>query len=160
MCECILSYIFFIHSWVEGHLDGFQFWLLWIKSIQTYLGKHPFGILEHTVYMSRSVIALSWGRSVPNFLRNSHINFQSGKKVVYTFISNEGVFPLLQIISSMSYNWSFWSKPFRQVYGRIPESFWFVISWWLMMLNISFSTSQPFEIPLLKILCLDHYPFI
>ena len=30
--------------------------------------------------------------------------------------------------------------------------FWFAFSWWLRMLNISLSVSQPFEIPLLRIL--------
>ena len=37
------------------------------------------------------------------------------------------------------------------------ESFWFVFTWWLRMLNMSLSASQPLEIPLLRILYLVLY---
>jgi hypothetical protein len=40
----------------------------------------------------------------------------------------------------------------------ISRSFWLAFPWWLRMLNISLSTSQSFEIPLLRSLCLALYP--
>ena len=44
------------------------------------------------------------------------------------------------------------------MWGGISGLFWFIFPWWLRTLNISLSASQPFNIPLLWILCLILYP--
>lgn len=49
--------------------------------------------------MLRSGIAESWGRSIPNFLRNSSIDFQSGCTSFYSH-QQWGVFPLLYMVTS------------------------------------------------------------
>jgi hypothetical protein len=48
--------------------------------------------------------------------------------------------------------------PFWLVWDRISESFGFAVPWWLRMLNVSLRASWPFEIPWLRILCLDLSP--
>jgi hypothetical protein len=74
-----MNHIFFFHSSVEGHLGCSQFLAI--------MNKAAMNIVEQVslrdggisfVYMSRSRIAGSWCRTVPNFLRNRQIDFQSG----------------------------------------------------------------------------------
>jgi hypothetical protein len=44
------------------------------------------------------------------------------------------------------------------VWGRISGLFWFALPWWLRLLNILLGASQPFNIPMLRILSLALYP--
>jgi len=70
---------FFIHFLVEGHLDCFQFLALMnkaainiVEQVSLWHGGKYFGD------MPRSSIAGSYGRTIPNFLRNCQIDFRSG----------------------------------------------------------------------------------
>ena len=72
--------------------------------------------------------------------------------------SNRGVFLFLHLLPNMCSHLSFWSGPFRLVYGGISGSLWFTFPWSLRILNISSSASQLFEISLLWDLCLVLYP--
>jgi hypothetical protein len=74
-----MNHIFCVHSLVEGYLGCFQF--LYIRN------KAAMNIMEHVslldggtsfVYTSRSSRAGTSSRTIPNFLRNSQIDFQSG----------------------------------------------------------------------------------
>ena len=46
------------------------------------------------------------------------------------------------------------------MWDGLSRLFWFAFPWWLRVLNISLSASQPFTIPHLRILCLAPYPFL
>jgi hypothetical protein len=62
------------------------------------------------------------------------------------------------ILTSMSCHLCFWSQQFWLVQCVISGSFWFAISWWLIMLIISLSAFWSFEILLLRIFRLSLYP--
>ena len=77
--HCAMYHIFFIHSLVEEHLGCFH--------IPVIMNNAAMDIVEHMSlwydwasfgYMPKNGIAGSWGRLIPNFLRNHHIDFQSG----------------------------------------------------------------------------------
>lgn len=107
----------------------------------------------------RSGISGYWGRSIPSFLINCHIDSQSGYTSLYSHQQWRSVplaphpcqrdlslvFSILAILTSIRWNFKVLS---------------FVFFWWLRSLNISLSASWPLEIPLLRILCLDLYPIL
>jgi hypothetical protein len=73
-----MYHIFCIHSSVEGHLGSFQ--------LRASINKASMNIVEHVSllqvgapsgYIPRSVIAESSSRTMSNFLRNCHTDFQS-----------------------------------------------------------------------------------
>ena len=73
-----MYHIFFIHSSVEGHLGCFQFLTIMnktamniVEQVSLWYGGASFG------HMPRSGIAGSWGRTIPTFLGNLQIDFQS-----------------------------------------------------------------------------------
>ena len=74
-----MYHIFYIHSFIEGHLGSFQ--------LLAVINKAAVNIVEHVSllhvgassgYMPRSGIAGSSGSTMSNFLRNRRIDFQSG----------------------------------------------------------------------------------
>ena len=74
-----MNHIFCIHSSVEGHLDCFQLLgitnkdaMNMVEHLSLWYGGATFG------YMLNNGIAGSSGRTISNFLRNCHIDFQSG----------------------------------------------------------------------------------
>ena len=148
----------YIHSSVEGHLGSFQ--------ILTIINKTAMNIMEHVFllqvgahsgYMHRSVIPGSSGRTRYNFLRNCQADFQRGCTSLQSHQQCKSVplsphpyphlqspdFFILAILTGVRWN-------LRVVLFKFP--------WWLKMLNITFSASQPFSIPQLRILCLALYP--
>ena len=62
-----MYYIFFIHSSVNGHLDGFH--VLAILNIEVHVS---FWIIFLSRYMPRSWIAAFYGKSIFSFLRSLH----------------------------------------------------------------------------------------
>ena len=110
-------------------------------------------------YMTKSGIAVPWGRLIPNFLRNHYSDFQSGCTSMYFHQQWKSVLltlhPLQHKLSLV-----FWLNPFWPVLNSISESLWFVFPWWLRMLNNFLSIFRPFVIFLLRFLCLDLYPHI
>ena len=74
MLYCVMYLIFFICSSVEGHLGCFQFGDIMNKAAMNIVGQLSSGF----GYMPRSCIDGSWGRSIPNFLRNCCIDLWSG----------------------------------------------------------------------------------
>jgi hypothetical protein len=99
----------FIHSSVEGHLCCFEF--------QTIMNTSTMNIVEQVSLqyggasfqcMPWSGITRSWGRSIPNILRNVKL---ISKVVVQAYIptSNGGVFTLFHMLTSMSCGLSFLS---------------------------------------------------
>ena len=78
-----MSHIFYIHSYVEGHLGSFQFLAI--------INKTAMNIVEHVSflpvgtsfgYMPRRGIAGSSGRTMSYFLKNCQTDFQSGCKTL------------------------------------------------------------------------------
>jgi hypothetical protein len=77
--HCInVPFFSFIHSSVEGHLGYFQFLTITnkaamnrVKQVSLWDGGASFA------YIPRSGTAGIWGGSIPNFLRNNQIEFQS-----------------------------------------------------------------------------------
>ena len=74
-----MNNIFCIHSLVEGHLVCLQLLsvsnkaaLNMVECVSSWFGRTSFG------YMLKSGIVESSGRTISNFLRNCHIDFQSG----------------------------------------------------------------------------------
>ena len=70
---------FLIHSSVEGHLGCFHF-LAIINKASMYIVE-PVSLWysgESFGYMPRNGMAGSWGRTIPTFLENCQIDFQSG----------------------------------------------------------------------------------
>ena len=102
--------------------------------------------------MLKSGIAKSWGRSIPIFLKNNHIDFQSGCKISHCHKQWKGVpltphpyqkeLPFVLLILAI------------QTGGKLnlKKVFCFDFLGWLRILNISLNVSQPFEFLLLKFL--------
>jgi hypothetical protein len=72
-----MNHIFYIHSFVEGHLGCFQVLGITkeaamniVEQVSLWFGGASYG------YMPRSDIARSSGRITSNFLRNHHIDLQ------------------------------------------------------------------------------------
>ena len=147
-----MYHIFCVHSYVEGYLGCFHMLVITnytaIKIVEhvsfLYAGA-PFGYI-----ISRGIWSSS-GRTIYSSLRNCQIDFQSSftrlefhqkwRSVLLSlhpcqhFLLHD--FWILAIVISLRWN---------------LRSFWFVFPWWLRMLNIPLSASQPFEIPQLIIL--------
>ena len=80
-----MYHIFLIHSSVEGHIGCFQFW--------AGMNKVVINIVEQVLlwdvgasfwYVLWSGIAGASGTTIPNFLRNLQIDFQSGCTSLYS----------------------------------------------------------------------------
>jgi hypothetical protein len=105
--------------------------------------------------MPKCCISGSWGRSIFGFLRNCLTHFHSDytslhrhqQQMSVPSTSNLHQHELSDFIFFLIDDGYFnWSKIKISVYC------WFACPWWLGMLNISLSVSQPFEFYLLRIL--------
>lgn len=74
-----MYYVFIIHFLVERHLHVSSFWvsmnkvtIIIVKQVVLWYNGVPFG------YMTNSGIDEYSGRSIPNYLRNHHLDLQSG----------------------------------------------------------------------------------
>ena len=93
-CKNVLQLCFFLMCFlVDEHLDCFH--------VQTTTNKAAMNIAEQMSlwydcaslgYMSKSSIAGSWSRLIPNFLRNRHTYFQSGCTIL-CFYQKRSRFP-------------------------------------------------------------------
>ena len=119
---------------------------------------YPYSMVGHLLGIYPRVVQLNLLLDLfPIFWESSRLI----SRVVVPFSnpsSNRGVFLFLHLLPNMCSHLSFWSGPFRLVYGGISGSLWFTFPWSLRILNISSSASQLFEISLLWDLCLVLYP--
>jgi len=102
-------------------------------------------------YIPRSGIARSSCSTIFNFLRNLQTGFRSGCTSLQSNQQQRSVplsphpcltspaFLILAILPGMTWN---------------LRVFWFALPWWLRKQNISLETSQPLDIPQLRIICL------
>ena len=140
--------IFFIHSMVEGHLDCFRFLAIKNKAKVFVVIWRNFGVFVQEFY--------SW-TLWQVYLRNCHTDFHSDRTSLHS-TSNGQVdgssisTPAWTVTCVTDLNHSDRSKVESQSHLD------FTFPQWIRTLNISLSVSQPFEIPLLRILCLGMYP--
>ena len=77
LCKCTI--FFFIHSPGEGYLGCIQVLAITNNAAMNIVEQMSLWYSWASFwYIPKSGIAGSWGRLTPNFLRNSHTDFQSG----------------------------------------------------------------------------------
>ena len=95
-----MNYIFCMHLSIEEHLDCFQFLVIMNKVVN---------IMEHVSfwyggiyfgYMPWNSITGFWGRTIPSFLRNHQLDFQSGCASLQSHLQQRSV-PFLYILANM-----------------------------------------------------------
>jgi hypothetical protein len=106
--------------------------------------------------MPRSGLAGSSGSTMSNYLRNCHLISRMVESA-FNPTSNGWVSLFLPIVTSINCHLNFWCKAFWVVWGGHSWLYWIAFPCWLRMLNISLSTSQPFEFLLLRNLYLALY---
>ena len=105
-----MCHIFFVHSSVEGDLGCFQVLAMMNNAAMNIAEQISlWNYCEFFGYIPKRGIAGSWGRLIPNFLRNLHIDSKVSVQV-YIPTDSGRVFPLFHILSSISCHSWFWSQ--------------------------------------------------
>ena len=146
--------LFFVHSSVEGHLGYLQFVDIRNKATMNIVGASS----RYMRYTPNDGRAGSWSRLIPNFLRNHHIDFQNVCTSLYSYQQwrsvavapclhqNELSLVFLNLAILTGARWNL--KVILICISLMDKG----------IKTFSLSTSQAFEIPLLRIFCLDLYP--
>ena len=119
---CVISFIFFIHSFFEGYLGYFHYLAIMYRAAVN-LVEQVFLRLDEAFfeYMSKSATTGSWGRWIFIFLRSCNTDFYFGCVTLHFQQQEESVLNIFAILASMSCHFVCSTQPFWYIDDEISN---------------------------------------